>query len=139
MVRGWESACRRRGPRFDPWCGKSPGAAEQLSHMPPQPLRPGSRARELRLRKATRPGACVLQEKPPQGGAHSKTKIALARPNKDPLQPKINCFKSCTLEKIKNFHYLKDTRKNGESQHERKYFQITYLTSGLYLEHIKNT
>ena len=28
---GWESACRCRGHRFEPWSGKIPHAAEQLS------------------------------------------------------------------------------------------------------------
>ena len=28
---GYESACQCQGHRFDPWCGKIPHAAEQLS------------------------------------------------------------------------------------------------------------
>ena len=48
----------------DPWCGKIPGAVEQLSHVAAQLLKAHSRARELQLLKTTCPGACVLQREP---------------------------------------------------------------------------
>ena len=59
-------------PGFDPWSGKIPHAAEQLSHVP-QLLSLRSRAREPQLlslhattTEACAPRARAPQEKPPQ-------------------------------------------------------------------------
>ena len=57
MVAQWlrirESACQCRGHRFEPWSGKIPHAAEQLSHAP-QLLSLRSSAREPQLLKPAR-------------------------------------------------------------------------------------
>ena len=51
---GYESACQCRGHGFDPWSGKIPRAAEQLS--------PCATTTEARVPRARAP----QQEKPPQ-------------------------------------------------------------------------
>ena len=61
------------GHRFDPWSGKIPHAAEQLSlcpttteHMCSKVQEPQLRSREPQLLKSVRPRASAPQEKPPQ-------------------------------------------------------------------------
>ena len=79
---------------------EDPGAMEQLSHVPPPPLRAGSRARELQLLRTTCPGACVLhQEKPPRGEARSTMKSSPCLPQQRPSAAKNNCFLKVVLWK----------------------------------------
>ena len=56
---GYESACQCRGHRFEPWSGKIPHAAEQLS--------PFATATEAHAPRARAP----QQEKPPQWEART--------------------------------------------------------------------
>ena len=70
---GWESACQCRGHRFDPWSGKIPHAAEQLSPCATTTEPVCSRPHMLKLlspraatTKARAPRArAPQQEKPP--------------------------------------------------------------------------